>query len=70
MSAWNDYAEALAGEGTEPLFAALCKLVQEEIGARLFTVMTFDPQTRMASRTSSSRMPQAFSTQSAFLTAC
>ena len=62
MSAWNDYAAALAQEGTEPLFAALCKLAQEEVGARLFTVMTFDPETRMASRTWSN-MPEAYPPQ-------
>ncbi|MBN9887221.1 GAF domain-containing protein [Salipiger abyssi] len=55
MTAWTGFAEAAAGDDLDALFAALCALVQEEIGAQLFTVMTFDPVTRLASRTWSNR---------------
>lgn len=62
MNAWNEFADALADRGSEQLFAALCLLVQEEIGAKLFTVMTFDESTRLASRVWSS-MPRAYPPQ-------
>ncbi|PYE82435.1 GAF domain-containing protein [Pseudoroseicyclus aestuarii] len=62
MTAWADLARALAGQDREELFAALCALAQQEVGVRLFTVMTFDPETRMASRTWSS-MPEAYPPQ-------
>ena len=50
MTAWTQFAQAAAGDDLDALFAALCALVQEEIGAGLFTVMTFDPGTRLARR--------------------
>lgn len=59
MTAWTAFARAAAGDDLDAMFAALCALVQEEIGAKLFTVMTFDPVTRLASRTWSN-MPREY----------
>ena len=50
MTAWTTFAKAAAGDDLNAMFAALCELTQQEIGAKLFTVMTFDPETRLASR--------------------
>ncbi|MFV0385335.1 GAF domain-containing protein [Paracoccus sp. (in: a-proteobacteria)] len=60
MTAWRDFAAAIAAPGGEAAcMAALCALTQQEIGAVLFTVMTFDEATRCATRIWSN-MPDAY----------
>jgi hypothetical protein len=63
MSVWTDFATAIAAPGAlEPVFHALWKLTEQEIGAPLFTVMTFDQDTRLSTRIWSS-MPEAYPPQ-------
>jgi len=52
-------ALAAPGATLQSVFDALCVLTQEVIGARLFTVMTYDPVTGEASRVYSN-MPEAY----------
>ncbi|MDO5606744.1 MAG: GAF domain-containing protein [Paracoccus sp. (in: a-proteobacteria)] len=63
MTVWGEFATAIARPGpAEGGFVALWHLAEAEIGAPLFTVMTFDPATWMARRVWSS-MPQDYPPQ-------
>ena len=56
----RDFAQALADtEQPGAAFDALCRLAQETVGAKLFTVMTFESETGMARR-SYSNMPEDY----------
>ena len=47
----ENFLNALAAPGQpEPVFAALDALVRREVGAKLFTVMSYDASTKMARR--------------------
>lgn len=52
-------ALAVAGDQPDQAFAALQRLAEEEVGARLFSIMTFDPARRLSQRVWSSR-PDAY----------
>lgn len=63
MTEWIEFATAIAAPGDlEPAFEALWQLTDHEIGAPLFTVMTFDQDTRLSTRIWSS-MPEAYPPQ-------
>lgn len=64
MTDLHPFAAALAASGDQPrnVFDALCALARNTIGARLFTLMTFDAATREARRIYSN-MPDAYPEQ-------
>lgn len=61
MPDYTEFQKSVAEAGNQPAaaFDALCALARETVGARLFTVMTFDPETRAARRIYSN-MPDAY----------
>lgn len=61
MSDYSEFQHAVESDRDQPAvtFDALRDLTQATVGARLFTVMTFDPDTRMAQRIYSN-MPDAY----------
>lgn len=61
MPDYTEFQKSVAEAGNQPAaaFDALCALARETVGARLFTVMTFDPETRAAQRIYSN-MPDAY----------
>ena len=64
MTDLHPFTTALAASGDQPrnVFDALCALARNTIGARLFTLMTFDAATREARRIYSN-MPDAYPEQ-------
>ena len=64
MTDLHPFIAALAASGDQPrnVFDALCALARNTIGARLFTLMTFDAATREARRIYSN-MPDAYPEQ-------
>lgn len=61
MSAMREFSTALAAADNQPeaSFKAMARLTDALVGVRLFTLMTFDPQTREARRIFSN-MPEAY----------
>ena len=61
MNQFNTLAAALASAENQPrtTFEALCALTRQMIGAKLFTLMTFEARTRGAQRVFSN-MPDAY----------
>lgn len=61
MTDYRDFIQALASPDAQPetAFAALARLADRVVGAKLFTVMALDPATGMAQRRYSS-MPEAY----------
>jgi hypothetical protein len=52
---WRTFLAALAASGQpEPVFLALQTMIRDEVGARLFTLMTFDARTGLSRRVHSS----------------
>lgn len=61
MSAMREFSRALEATNNQPetAFGAMARLADALVGVRLFTLMTFDPQTREARRLFSN-MPEAY----------
>lgn len=61
MNQYQNLASAMASADNQPrtTFEALCALARQAVGAKLFTLMTFDARSRGAQRVFSS-MPDAY----------
>ncbi|MEM5471862.1 GAF domain-containing protein [Hoeflea sp. AS60] len=61
MNQFDHFSTALADPTNQPrtTFEALCAFAEQTVGVKLFTMMSFDAETREASR-SFSNMPEAY----------